>query len=157
MEEKEKKEGFYRYFALYTEYGPLYLYEKYENDPDRAGPFGKEMPVTREFFTGEEAKRGYHTLDFLDRTAKFKTEEMNMEGYPYEYYFYQLQPYEFLEKVEPFMETEETKKDKARKVYDILNYKAKNIGNTSVIKEPPKVSEQTKNKFAKKLLKEFTI
>ena len=47
------------YYELRTLYGPLYIYEKY-NDGKKS-----KIPETREFFTHEEGIRGYDTLSFL--------------------------------------------------------------------------------------------
>lgn len=155
--EKKEREGVFRYFELGTEYGPLYVYEKYEKEPDKASNVDREMPVTREFFTNEEGIRGYCTLEFLDRTAKFKTVEMLMNGQPSETYMHELEPYEFLMKVAPYMETETDKKEKAKQVHHILECKAKNIGNTTILSEQPQVSKKAKNEVAKRLLKKHLI
>ena len=151
--EKKESEGFFRYFELDTEYGPLYVYEKYKNDPKKAKRFDHEIPVTREFFTNEEGIRGYGTLDFMNRTAVFKTTERNMNGEVSEQNMTELEPYEFLMKVAPFLETEE----KAKEVYRIFDCKARNVGNTRIIKEQPEVSQKAKNEVAKILLKKHVI
>lgn len=119
--------------------------------------FKREMPVTREFFTGEEGIRGYCTLDFLDRAAKFTTTDMSMHGYPLAEYMEQLEPYEFLMRVEPYLETEELKRKKSIEVRDILRSKANNLGNTNVITKPPVPSKNAKNEVAKKILTRYTI
>lgn len=155
--EKKEREGVFRYFELRTEYGPLYVYEKYEKEPDKADTFDKEMPVTREFFTNEEGIRGYCTLEFLDRTARFKTVEMLMNGQPSEHYMHELEPYEFLMKVAPYMETESDKEEKAKLVRTILESKARNIGNTTILSAQPEISKNAKNEVAKKLLKKHLI
>lgn len=154
---KKERKGFYRYFELRTEYGPLYVYEKYEKDPNKTGTFDNEIPVTREFFTKEEGIRGYCTLEFLDRTAKFKTVEMLMNGQPCEHYMHELEPYEFLMKVAPYIETEADKEEKTKLVHCILESKAKNIGNTTILSEQTQVSKEEKNEVAKKVLKKHLI
>lgn len=160
MEEKINKkegEGFFKFFELHTEYGPLYLYEKYSRDPDKAGNFDKEMPVTREFFTNEEGIRGYCTIDFMDRTAVFTTTEMSMEGFPREHYMEELQPYDFLMKVGPYIENDQDKQEKAREVYDIFRYKREKVCNSRIIRREREVSKKTKNEVAKQLLKKYTL
>ena len=151
----EKKEGFYKFFELHTEYGPLYVYEKYKEDPNHTEPFYREMPTTREFFTNEEGIRGYCVLEFMDRTASFTTIDMGMNGFPREEFMEELQPYEFLMKVAPFIETPQDKQEKAREIYDIFTNKAKNVGNSRIMRKQPEVSENTKNEIAKELLKKY--
>lgn len=154
--ENEKQEGFFKYYELHTEYGPLYIYEKYKENPDQREPFHQEMPVTREFFTNEEGIRGYCTLDFRERTAVFTTTEMGMDGLPREHFMDELEPYDFLMKVAPYIETAEDKQEKAREVYDIFECKAKHQGNTRILRDTPEVSDYTKNRVAKILLKRYT-
>ena len=158
MENKEnemKEEGFYKYYELHTEYGPLYLYERFEKDPDKKEKFEILSSVMREFFTGEECVWDYTTIDFLEGAARFRFREMSMWGYPLEGFMDELQPYDFLMKVAPYLEDEETKQDKARKVHYIIDCKAKKIANTNVIKKEPEVSEHAKNEVAKTLLKKY--
>ena len=155
--EKTNEQGFYKYFELHTEYGPLYVYEKYKQDPKKVDEFHQEMPVTREFFTKEEGIRGYCTLDFINRTAVFTTTEMGMDGMPREHFMEELEPYDFLMKVAPFVETEEEKKEKAREIYRIFDCKANNKGNSRILRKEPEISQKTKNEVAKTLLKRYTV
>ena len=160
MEEKEiennENECFFCYYELHTEYGPLYIYEKYKKDPDTRDIYECEMPITKEFFTEEEGIRGLDTIDFLNRTAKFKTSIMSMHGfYKIEDYKERLAPYEFLMRVAPFLETEEAKKEKIREVYNIFEDKANNIGNTRIIKSPQKKYINTENEYAIRILKKY--
>ena len=148
----EKKDFIY-YFELQTEYGPLYIYEKYKTDP--TVKFNCEIPETREFFTQEEGIRGYGTLDFKDRTAVFKTQDIGMDGMLRHDYKKRLAPYEFLMKVAPFLEDEEDKAAKRDQVNNIFRMKANNIGNTVILTDPPAVSEELKNNVARKILTRF--
>ncbi len=155
--EMRKSEAFYRYYELTTEYGPLYIYEKYKMDPNKANKFNQEIPVTREFFTNEEGIRSYCTLNFMNQTAKFVTTEMLMNGLPLENYMEELQPYEFLMKVSPFIETDEQKLEKAQEVYQIFEWKSKSIQNIRILKNQPKKSQRSRNEYAKSLLKKHMI
>ena len=157
MEEKKKKEtkGYFCYYELLTEYGPFYIYEEYQNDPSNVDAFRREMPVTKEFLTGEEAIRGYHTLDFLNRTARFKTEEMSMDGEPLDYYLKPLQPWEFLMKIGAYLEDKEAKAIKASQIKYSMKCKAEGIGNTNVIKRELEVTDEQRNKVASLMLRRF--
>ena len=93
----------------------------------------------------------------MNRTAVFKTTERNMNGEVSEQNMTELEPYEFLMKVAPFLETEELKEEKAKEVYRIFDCKARNVGNTRIIKEQPEVSQKAKNEVAKILLKKHVI
>ena len=155
--EKTNNQGFYKYFELHTEYGPLYVYEKYKQDPKEVDQFHQEMPITREFFTKEEGIRGYCTLDFMDRKAVFTTTEMGMDGFPREHYMEELEPYDFLMKVAPFIETEEDKKEKAKEIYNIFDRKIQHQGNNRIIRKKKEISQKAKNEVAKTLLKKYTV
>lgn len=140
------------YFELATEYGPLYIYKKYNGDLSYQS---REIPETREFFTQEEAIIGYSDLAFLNGTSVFPTETRNMEGIITTSYLKPLSPYDFLMKVGAFLETKELRDKKRKDVYHIFEMKAKHLGNNKIITELPKVSEEQKNKMAKKILKPY--
>lgn len=148
---KEKK--FIFYYELATEYGPLYIYKQYEEDPRIQ--FSHEIPVTREFFTQEEATTSYSELLFLDDTSSFTTEDRSIEGFIRESYLKELTPHEFLEKVAPYLESEELLDQKRKDVYYIFDSKARKEGNNKIIKDSPKVSEEFKDNIARKILKPY--
>ena len=149
MENKE----FIKYFELETEDGPLYFYEKYKSDPNVR--FNSEMPVTKEFFTGEEGIRGFNTIDFLDRKCVFDTYYYSILGELMDTYKHELTPYEFLEKVFPFLETEEAFRRKREEVLNMLEYKAKLTTSRKVKKRPPEISSKTKDEMSQMILKKY--
>ena len=149
----ENKEYFYKYYELYTEDGPLYIYEKYKEKPKEI--YNTEIPVTREFFTGEEAIRGYHTLDFLDRQSVFETNHYNLNGDFIDSYIKELEPYDFLMKVAPFLSDEKMLNDKKDDVMLILRYNAKLTNYRKIKKPSPEISNEIKNKESQKILKRY--
>ena len=129
----EKK---YHYYELYTEYGSLYLYE-IEDD------YNKEV---HEFFTGNNGEYGYGTLSFNEGESTFTIREKNMQGEITNEYLKELEPYDFLMKVAPFLKDKESKMKKMAKVGDIFYKKANNIPNKEAIKPDPEVSKEQKKK-----------
>lgn len=138
------------YYELATEYGPLYIYERYEEDPKQS----REVPKTREFFTQEEARVGYGTLSFLG-DSNFKTVERNYEGMIRKEYMTQLSPYEFLDRVGGYIGTEEEIREKRKEIYRIFKLKAHNIGNDQIITEPKRLSQEQKDHVAAKILTKY--
>ena len=134
------------YYELLTEYGPLYIYEIYTKDPRKF----RELPVTREFFTGEIGIRGYYTLTFLDKSL-FPTSLLSMDGGRIHDYMIELSPLEFLDRVGYFMDDNRIEGMKEC-VYSIFERKAKNIGNNMIILEQPRITENQKNDIAAKVL-----
>ena len=148
----EKKE-FIKYFELETEDGPLYFYEIYTKDPNEK--FNSEMPVTKEFFTGEKGIRGFNTIEFLDRKCVFDTYNYSILGELMDTYKHELTPYEFLEKVFPFIETEEALRQKREEVLNMLQFKAGLTDYRKIKKRPRAISENTKNEMSQKILKKY--
>lgn len=56
----------YKFYELYTEYGTLFIYEKYIGEKST-------LPETREFFTNDLAQIGYDQLGFNNGQSIFKT------------------------------------------------------------------------------------
>ena len=138
------------YYELATEYGPLYIYEKYKNDPKQS----IEVPETREFFTQEEALVGYGTLSFLD-DSNFKTVDRNSEGIITKKYMTKLTPYEFLDRVGAYIGTDEEIREKRNSIYRIFNMKANNIENDQIITEQKRLSQEQKDCIASKILTKY--
>lgn len=149
MEENE----YIRFYELFTEEGPLFIYEKYKEDPNK--PFNTEIPEIYEFFTQEPGTRGYETISFLDGRAVFKKESKNSEGITTESYLRLLTAVEFLGKILPFIDSEENNKAKEKEVQRILENRANGVVPRKIVVEPPKVSEEQKNKVARKILKSY--
>lgn len=137
------------YYELATEYGPLYIYERYKGDSKQP-----EVPETREFFTQEEARVGYGTLSFLGN-SNFKTVRRNYEGMIKEEYMTELSPYEFLDRVGGYVGTEEEINEKRKEIYRIFEMKAHNIGNDQIITEPKRLSQEQKDYIASKVLTKY--
>lgn len=152
MEIMDGKE-YLRFYELFTEEGPIYIYEKYQTDPNAR--FNDEVPETREFFTQEEAIKGPDTVSFLDGRAVFQRDRKDEEGITKEVYLRLLTASEFLGKVLPFLDTEEKNKVKEKEVRQLLENKANNVVTKRIVVEPPKVSEEQKNKVAKKILRQY--
>ena len=150
----ENKEAYYKYFELYTEDGSLFIYEKYKEKPKEM--YNREMPITREFFTGEEGIRGFNTIDFLDRKSVFETEHYNsITAEHMDTYKVELTPHEFLMKVAPYLTNEETINRKKEEVMTILRNKAQ-LSNYRFIKKPaPAISKELVNNESQKILKRY--
>lgn len=140
------------YYELDTEYGPLYIYERYKSDES-------QMPEMREFFTQEKAwVCGYGILSFLTDEPNgkcFKMCEFNMEGKVLDNYMTKLSPYEFLCKVGGYLETSEKFEAKKESVYRIFKMKNNHQENNRVIPKPLEISEDQKNKVAEKILVKY--
>ncbi len=135
------------FYELATEYGPLYIYERYSDEFEK-------IPETREFFTQEIGTRGYGTLSFMGN-AVFRARERSMEGLVREEYMQELTPYEFLNKVFAYLENSEQKETKKAQVYNIFKMQAENKDNTRPILKELKPTEEQKNKIATKILKRY--
>lgn len=142
-----------RYYELFTEDGPLYIYEEYKEDPNKS--FNNEIPEIYEFFTQEAGKRGYEDISFLNGQAVFKREEKNREGITTAWYTRLLTASEFLERVLPYLDSEESMAKKAKDVMQILEAKANNTTLGRIVVTPMKPTEEQKNKVARKVLKEY--
>ena len=148
----EKKE-FIKYLELETDDGSLYLYEKYQTDPSEE--FNSEVPITREFFTGEEGIRGYNTLLFLDRQCEYTTKIQDIFGNCQGYNIHELRPHEFLEKVLPYLDNDETFERKRQEVLNILEYHAHKTESRMIKRTPPKLSDEKKDEYSNKILKKY--
>lgn len=147
----ENKDAYYKFFELYTEDGSLFIYEKYKEKPKDI--YNREMPVTREFFTGEEGIRGFNTIDFLNRKCVFETEHYNsLTAEHMDTYKKELSPHEFLMKVAPYLTNEETIKRKQEEVMNILKYKAEEINYRFIKKPAPAISKELANNESQKIL-----
>ena len=155
MESIETKEGkeYLRFYELFTEEGPIYIYEKYQTDPNAR--FNNEVPETREFFTQEEATKGPDSVSFLDGRAVFPRDEKDENGITTTVYMRLLTASEFLGKVLPFLDTDEKNKAKEKEVQRLLENKANNVVTKRIVVEPPKVSEEQRNKVARKILRQY--
>ncbi len=138
------------YYELATEYGPLYVYERYNDDPKTS----KEIPETREFFTQEEARVSYSSLVFLEK-AEFKVVERNMEGIITKNYMHKLSPYEFLNRVGSSLDSDEKMEEKRKRIYDIFEMKSNNMANDQVIETEQKGNKKQKNIVASKILSKY--
>lgn len=147
------KNSFYKYYELHTTYGPLYIYEKYKGI-DNDG-FKREIPEIHEFFTGEEAVRGYDNITFMNGKSKFLMEDRNYEGLVREEYFHELEPYSFLEKVEHILNDQEKLTTEKRHVYSIFEFAANKVkGNYDYSKDHVKTKDE-KNKESELVLKKY--
>ena len=148
----EEKESYVRFYELFTQYGVLYTYETYQNNPDEFGH--NEIPVIREFFTGEEAQRGYTTLSFMNGKSKFVREIRGIDGRVLSDYYRELSPYKFLKKVAPYLKDEDTKAKKEKEIYDIFDRNINNFRSEIVITKD-KITKEQKNNEAKRILKRY--
>ena len=135
----------YKFYELYTEYGTLLIYKKREN-----GSF----PEIRELFTNDKAFIGYGYLGFNNGKSIFKTKKRNMDGYVIEEYMNEIEPCDFLVKVEPFLSDENEKQKMIERTQNIFNLKEKN-GNGTIIIPFPDPSIEEKNEIALQLLKKY--
>lgn len=120
------------------------------DEPDKL----KKTLEIREFFTQEIGRKGYGTLSFLD-DSKFTTTERNMNGFITAEYMTEIAPYEFLNKVAAFLETNEKLAEKRKSIYNIFEMKANKIGNNKIILEQPTITEEQKNAIASKVLAKY--
>ena len=134
------------YYELRTSRGPLYIYEKYNDEKH------SEIPETREFFTHEEGIRGYDTLSFL-KDSTFRARVRNMEGLITDEYMKPLTPSEFLEKVIPYLDKEEKMAQKRKDVYAI--FKAQQNTKDCQISLEKLPTEEEKNLEASKILTKY--
>lgn len=148
-----KDKEYIRYYELFTEDGPLYLYEMYKECPEK--PFNTEIPEIYEFFTQESATRGYETISFLDGQAVFKREDKNSEGITTKHYYLPLLPYEFLGKVMPYIDSEEKTDEKAKEVMKILEARKLGTQLGKIVVDPPRIRDEQKNKIAEKALRPY--
>lgn len=120
------EDKFIKFIELRTQEEPLYLYEIYKLDPDDKE--NHEVPVTREFFTQEEGIRNFCSLEFLNRTCKYETQHYTFQGEWVENYVREISPFEFLEKVGPYIKNEELRKRKADEILTSMKFKAEHEG-----------------------------
>ena len=153
MEEQTKEKKYVKYFELFTEYGRLYIYEKYSKDP--LNKSNSEVGEVHEFFTGELAIKNYGSLDFLNRSCKFTTYDRDLEGNIRNEYYKELSPYKFLKKVLPYLKNDETIEKKQDEVYTIFKNKIHKVNNYKIVSESPKISKEQKNKEARRILKRY--
>lgn len=152
MEDKEEYK-YIRYYELFTEDGPLYLYEMYKECPEK--PFNTEIPEIYEFFTQEPASKGYETISFLNGQAVFKREDKNSEGITTKHYYIPLMPYEFLGKMLPYIDNSEMALEKAHEVIGILEARKAGTQLGLIVVDPPRIRDEQKNKIAQKILKSY--
>lgn len=139
--------NYYKFYELYTEYGTLFVYEKYKEDKS-------SFPETREFFTNNKAQIEYDQLCFNNGKSVFKTRKRNSDGYVREDYMKELEPHEFLDKVEPFLSSLEEKSkmvDRTKKIFESIQGKCTG----KVIIPPNPVSLEEKNNLAILSLKKY--
>ena len=140
-------ESIYKFYELYTEFGTLYVYEKYK---DGDGSY----PETHEFFTNEEAQRGYDQLIFNGCSVPFRTRKRDVEGYVSLEYMKELEPYEFYNNLEFFVSTEVGYKEMKDRTHSIFRLKEKK-GQGTIIVPPKEPSKDFKNELALGLLKKY--
>lgn len=150
---EDEKNKYIRYFELFTEEGPLYMYEMYKECPEK--PFNTEIPEIYEFFTQEPATRDYQTISFLDGQAVFKREEKNSEGITTKHYYIPLLPYEFLGKVMPYIDDPKKTLEKAHEVVGILEARKAGIQLGKIVVDPPRIRDEQRNKIAQEILKTY--
>ncbi len=146
------------YYILHTEYGPIYLYEKYyliDFFKDSTSISKKALEL-REFFTGTQATFGYSDIWFGEN-CKFTRCIRQDEGFIKTDFMEQTSPHEFLNKISPYLLNEDRKKDKMREFYKILELKEKGIGNTEPIMDEPVLSNEERNKLAERILEKHLV
>ena len=138
---------YYKFYELYTEYGTLFIYEKYKGERE-------VFPETREFFTNEKAENGYDQLAFNNGKSVFRTRKRDSEGYIRQEYMKEIQPYEFLNIVEPFMMISGEKENMINRTKEIFDSIAKK-STGQVIVPPSPISVSEKNNVAIQSLKKY--
>ena len=144
---------FVKFIELRTEDEPLYLYEIYKQDPN--DKFSHEVPTTIEFFTQEEGIRNYLSLEFLNRRCKYATQNYTMQGEFIEDYTRELSPYEFLEKVWPYLKNKETFERKINEVKNSMEFKANLTNYRMVKKQLTEMPKEKQDEVAKIILKRY--
>lgn len=139
--------NYYKFYELYTEYGTLFVYEKYIDDKSA-------YPETREFFTNDEAQRGYDQLCFNNGRSIFRTRKRTSDGYIREEYMKELEAHEFLERVEVFLSSEEEREKMVKRTNDIFDVITKKCTGKVIIPPNP-ISVEEKNNLAIHSLKKY--
>ncbi len=134
----KNEKSFYTFERLFTEYGSLYLYTKYENQR------GKLVAETREFFTDEKAVSELGQLEFMGKEACFPKCIINWKDFTTWDYLVSLTPHDFFMAVSPYLVDETTKQDQILHVYDIFNQKISEKVNTQ---QPSLFDEKSMNDF----------
>ena len=138
---------YYKFYELYTEYGTLFVYEKYVGDKSA-------FPETREFFTNDKAQNGYDQLVFNNGKSVFRTRKRNSDGYIKEEYMKEIEPHEFLDRVEPYLSSDEEKEKMIKRTKDIFTSIHERCTGKIII--PPKpISVEDKNNLAIQSLKKY--
>ena len=138
---------YYKFYELYTEFGNLLIYEKYKGEREA-------FPETREFFTNEKAKPGYDTLTFNNGKSTFRTRKRNAEGYIVEEYTKEIEPFEFLERVDLFISSETERQMMIKRTYDFFKLKEEK-GQGKIIIPPKPASIDEMNEIAIRTLKSY--
>lgn len=142
------------YYELITEYGPLYIYKRYQCDPENNSRISSRIPLEiKEFFTRQEGTRGYDSLSFLG--ANFRTLDRTIEGLVRTDYMRELTPAEFLSKVSEFLEPIDKFEEKRKEVYRIFDMKVNNIRDNLVNMDELLETEEQKNEKAVKILSKY--
>ena len=146
------------YYILHTEYGPIYLYEKYYlKDFFKDGTsISKHAIETREFFTGTIAYYGYSDINFGEK-VKFVRCERNPEGFVRTDYMEPVSAHDFLERVSPYLINDQRKSNKINEFFSILSLKEKGIGNTTPIMNEISLSNEERDKLADKILEKHLM
>lgn len=137
-----------RYYELYTEYGTLYYYTVKED---------KELVSdVYEFFTKSKGEYGYESIFFNKRKVEFPICHRDLNGEVRERYMKELEPYDFLMKIAPYLKDKEVREAKATSVFEIFRKKENNIPNKEPVLPDLEVTKEQKNGLAAKLLTLYT-
>jgi hypothetical protein len=137
-----------RYYELYTEYGTLYYYAVKEDN--------KLVSDVYEFFTKEKGKYNYESILFYDGRCEFPICHRDLNGEIRGRYIKELDAFDFLLKVAPYLKNNEIRENKVETVREIFRKKEHNIPNNEPVLPDLEITKEQKNGLAAKILTLYT-